>query len=504
MKRWPLGGLSWRLTVSYVLVTLVAALTIEAAGAILPPGQDPDAQRTLSEVLQARVAPIATYLHGTKAPNQYDIQSLFLNPILDNVGGRTTGSYGVVVLLDPHRHILAAAMAAFRRGTDTSPGAATATGPPPSIQRLVATASRQRVIQRALEASHNETILTGAGADGFTMRAMSIRLNSGPALGVLAALFDGTERRVASSPRDPATVWARFIDELTPAGFYFVVLASIIGTLTGLIISRNLRRRLRRITIVAAAWSQGTFQATVSDPSTDELGQLGRDLNRMAAQLQSLLTTRQDLAVLEERNRLARELHDSVKQHVFANALLVRAAQKLLARDPDKARAALRDAEGLAGQAQQELDALIRALRPAKLADKGLASAVREFAGDWSRRMGIAVDVRMQGASATPLDIEEALFRVTQETLTNVARHSQAQRVDVHLAWSADQLALTIADDGKGFAVAQAAGKGSGLRHMRERVESLGGALAVTSSATGTRIEARVPLRARRLYDEAS
>jgi len=501
MTWWPWQGLSWRLTVSYVLVTLIAALTIEAASAILPPGQDPEARRTLPEVLLVRTAPLATYLQETGIPDQYDIQSLFLNPILDNVGGRTTGPYGVVVLLDPHRHILATAMTAFRHGVDAA--SVVAPGPAPSIQRLVATTTRQRVIQQALTASRDDTILTDPGADGFTMLAVPIRSTDGPVRGVLAALFDGAERGVASPPQDFASVWGRFIDELTPAGVYFIVLASIIGTLTGIVISRNLAWRLHRITIAAAAWSQGTFQAEVSDPSTDELGQLGRALNRMAGQLHALLTTRQDLAVLEERTRLARELHDSVKQHVFANALLVRAARTLLTRDPDKARAALREAEELAGQAQHELIALIRALRPATLADHGLAGATQECAGDWSRRMGVAVDVRVQGERTTPLDIEEALFRVTQESLANVARHSQARQVDVQLAWSAERLALTIADDGQGFDVAHAMGTGWGLRHMRERMNALGGTLTVTSTAEGTRIEAVVPLDSRSRHEGA-
>ncbi|MDQ2830471.1 MAG: histidine kinase, partial [Chloroflexota bacterium] len=452
-------------------------------------------------ILRARTASIATYLQGTEPLNQYDIQSLFLNPLLDKVGGRTTGAYGAVVLLDPRTHILAAAMTAFRHGADTVP---TTTPGPPDMQRLVDTAARRSVIRQALAASHGDTTRTTSGADGVTTIAVPLRSRDGSVRGVLAALFEGHQTRAAALPSDLVTVWRTFATELQPAGFYFIALASISGTLTGVVISRNLGRRLRRITIAAAAWSQGSFEVEVRDPSADELGQLGRDLNRMADQLHSLLAARQHLAVLEERNRLARELHDSVKQHVFANALLVRAARTLFDRDPDKAHAALRDAEGLAGQAQHELDALIRALRPARLADTGLAVAVQELTTEWARRMGIVVEVRLQGDCATPLDIEEALFRVTQEALTNVARHSQARRVDVHLVWSAERLVLTIADDGEGFDVRQGAGKGWGLRHMRERVQALGGALAVVSAETGTRIEADVPLGGRGLRDEAS
>ena len=502
MKRWPFGSLSWRLAVSYFLVTLVAALTIEVAGAIgqaIQPSQDADAHSRIPAILSARTAQIATYLHGTKPPDQYNIQSLFLNPVLDKVGGRTTGAYGAVVLLDPRAHLLAAAITAFHRGVGET--SAPATRPLPSIQGLVTTASSRFVIRQALEATHDGTPPTGTGADGLTTVAVPIRSRNGSVLGVLAALYTGHQAEAVLPHEDIATVWRIFVDELQPAGFYFIVLATIIGTLTGVVISRNLGRRLRRITLAAAEWSQGTFEAEVRDPSADELGQLGRALNRMAEQLRSLLAARQHLAVLEERNRLARELHDSVKQHVFANALLVRAARKLFGRDPERAQAALLEAEGLAGQAQQELDSLIRALRPAKLADKGLAAAAREYASEWSRRMGIAVDVRTQGECATPLEIEDAIFRVTQEALTNVARHGKARRVDIHLVWIADRLVLTIVDDGQGFDVAEAEGKGWGLQHMRERMAVLSGSLTVASSVRGTRIEADVPFGARRFAE---
>ena len=503
MKRWPVGGLTGRLAVSYVLVTLVAALTIEGAAAVgqaIQPSQDVDAQRTISQILRTGTAQIDTYLQGATPPNQYDIQSLFLNRILDKVGGRTTGAYGAVVLLDPHLHILATAMTAFRRQADV----ASASAPElPGMQQLVDTAASRSAIRRAMAASQGIVTLTESGADGVTTIAVPVRPREGPVRGVLAALFVGHQKQAVVPLADLGTVWRLFVGEMQPAGLYFIVLASIIGTLTGVIISRNLGRRLRRITMAAAAWSQGSFEVEVHDPSTDALGQLGRDLNRMADQLHSLFAARQNLAVLEERNRLARELHDTVKQHVFANALLVRAARTLFDRNPHKAHAALREAEGLAGQAQHELDALIRALRPAMLAHTGLAAAIKELTAEWARRMGIAVEVRLQGECATPLDIEEALFRVTQETLTNVARHSQARRVDVSLVCSAERLVLTIADDGKGFDVSHVAGHGWGLRHMQERVQALGGTLSIVSSESGTRIEASVPLGGGSLHDDA-
>jgi signal transduction histidine kinase len=171
-------------------------------------------------------------------------------------------------------------------------------------------------------------------------------------------------------------------DYLHPEGLYFILLASALGTLIGLLISRNLTLRLGRITRAADAWSRGKFAVAVEDRSTDEVGQLTRDLNRMAEQLQFLLTTRLSQAVVEERNRLALDLHDSVKQQIFSNALLVRAARNVLECNPQKASRHLQEAEQIAEHIQQELIELISALRPAAIANQGLVTATRAYLND--------------------------------------------------------------------------------------------------------------------------
>jgi NarL family two-component system sensor histidine kinase LiaS len=274
----------------------------------------------------------------------------------------------------------------------------------------------------------------------------------------------------------------------------FVFLALVVGTLTGVLISFNLTRRLSRITWAAEAWSRGDFTATARDTAGDELGQLARDLNWMAERLQTLLATRQELAVVEERNRLARELHDTVKQHVFASALLVRAARKQVDRDPETAKRHLQEAEDLAGEMQQELITLIRALRPAAIEDRGLVSVVTEYAGEWAERTGIKVDLRVQGERATPVEVEETLYRVLQEALANVARHSGSAAAQIRLAWQGNQISLRVWDEGKGFDALVGAGKGLGLVSMRERVEALGGGLSISSSPGDTSIEVCVPI----------
>ena len=137
-------------------------------------------------------------------------------------------------------------------------------------------------------------------------------------------------------------------------------------------------------------------------------------------------------------------------------------------RDPEVAQQHLIQAEELAEQVQQELSAAIRALRPAALEDLGLAMVLQDYARDWSRRVGIAVDVRIQAEHTTPLQIEEALFRVSQEALANVARHSRASEVKIQLTWNEEQVSLNICDNGQGFDTAQPTETGLGLVSMRD------------------------------------
>jgi two-component system, NarL family, sensor histidine kinase LiaS len=158
----------------------------------------------------------------------------------------------------------------------------------------------------------------------------------------------------------------------------------------------------------------------------------------------------------------------------------VGAAKALLPDKPVAAAVQLQEAETLSRQAQRELTTLIQELRPAALGDQGLAAALRAYAADWSRQNGIPVDFKTQGERPLPLPIEQALFRVGQEALANVARHSQATQAHLRLDWEKTAVTLTIADNGRGFDN-QAKSSGFGLQGMRERLIALGGRLEVIS-----------------------
>ncbi|HEX8727421.1 MAG TPA: histidine kinase [Ktedonobacterales bacterium] len=283
---------------------------------------------------------------------------------------------------------------------------------------------------------------------------------------------------------------------LVPTVILFCIIASVFGAFFGLLTAHGLTQRLTRLTSTANAWSKGDFDASARDLSPDELGQLARDLNRMAEQLQGLLRDRQQLAVVEERNRLARELHDSVKQQMFALTMLLGSAQ-LEVDEQSEAWRILDEAERIVGAAQQEMTTLIRALRPVALADKDLAAALHEFCDEWQRRSGVTCAVSLPETLTMAPEAEQQVFRVAQEALANVARHSGATRVEVHASVEQGVLALRIRDNGHGFDVAQANGRGLGLSSMRERIEALGGSLNITSAAGGTRIELRAPMTPR-------
>jgi NarL family two-component system sensor histidine kinase LiaS len=241
------------------------------------------------------------------------------------------------------------------------------------------------------------------------------------------------------------------------------------------------------------AWSKGNLSVAARDSSADELGQLAQRLNHMAEELKTLLQVRQELATVEERNRLARDLHDSVKQQLFATGMQVGAARALLALDTNRADERLIDAERLAHAAQQELTMIIHELRPAALESKGLAAALRDYVDDWARHSGIRADISYQGERELPLVLEQALFRVAQEALANVARHSGASHADVRVIWSPESVLLSVSDNGHGFNPESQARHGVGLKSMHERLDTLGGTLTVASTpGQGTTVSAQI------------
>jgi signal transduction histidine kinase len=187
------------------------------------------------------------------------------------------------------------------------------------------------------------------------------------------------------------------------------------------------------------------------------------------------------LAVLDERRRLARELHDSVTQSLFSISLLSQALPSLWELDQASARESLTQVRDLTRTALAEMRALLFELRPAALAEHDLVQALREHVAAFQERTGVGATFIAVGEIALPPSVEQALFRVAQEALANVARHSGARSVALELL-AGPPLRLRIADDGRGF-VAERVGEGHfGLVSMRERAAAIDARLDVRSA----------------------
>jgi ligand-binding sensor domain-containing protein/signal transduction histidine kinase len=202
-----------------------------------------------------------------------------------------------------------------------------------------------------------------------------------------------------------------------------------------------------------------------------------------------------DLAVMEERNRLARDLHDSAKQKAFAALAQIGTARGVLNGNGNTAATHLNEAENLVSDVIQELTFLVQEIYPIALQEKGLATVLREYAFEWENRNDIVIHLETRNERHLPLGIEQAIYRVIQEALANAARHSRASRVDISLTYGDDSIQLSLSDDGCGFDIESKA-HGMGLRSIRERVSSIHGTVQIQSApGQGTRILVQMPTK---------
>jgi NarL family two-component system sensor histidine kinase LiaS len=280
---------------------------------------------------------------------------------------------------------------------------------------------------------------------------------------------------------------------LSRSALILLFAAGIIGAVFGSLTARNMVARLQHVSHVADQWSRGDFSDTIEDPNEDEIGQLGTRLNRMASQLKDLLKRRQEMAVAEERNRLARDLHDSAKQQALAASFQIGTALTLFNREPQNARVHLKEAEHLVDSVREELTDLILELRPQSLEEKAIDEILSGYAIDWSHQHNIELVLDLEFDLELNLIQKQTLLRITQEALANVARHSDASAVSISLKCDDRNVTLTIKDEGRGF-ILEETGGGMGLNSMRERSEALGGYMQIESApAAGTILTFVIP-----------
>lgn len=217
----------------------------------------------------------------------------------------------------------------------------------------------------------------------------------------------------------------------------------------------------------------------------------------IAAENARLFVEAKDKAALEERQRLARELHDSVSQALYGIALGARTARAMLDRDPGKAAEPLDYILALAEAGLAEMRALIFELRPESLETEGLIPALEKQFAAIRARHGLAVEASLPEEPDAPLEVKQAIYRIVQEFVHNTVKHARAQRITVRLEQTPEGMRLDAADDGIGFDPDGSFPGHLGLRSMRERAESLGGTLAIESApGRGTRVAAHIPVSA--------
>ncbi|MEZ4502954.1 MAG: sensor histidine kinase [Dehalococcoidia bacterium] len=208
------------------------------------------------------------------------------------------------------------------------------------------------------------------------------------------------------------------------------------------------------------------------------------------------------LVAAEERARIAREIHDGVAQSLYMLTLHLDKTATLVEDDPvlgERIRLLL----WMSREALVEVRQYIFDLKPLLTGQTSLTQTIRDQAAEFSRIAGIAIEIEALGEERElPVAARGALFRVVQEAFANAYRHGDAKHVDVRVAFEPHELAIDIADDGRGFTPSEVSGGGFGLRNMRERLDEVGGSVNVESEpGRGARIEVRVPLAAPALVD---
>jgi two-component system nitrate/nitrite sensor histidine kinase NarX len=200
----------------------------------------------------------------------------------------------------------------------------------------------------------------------------------------------------------------------------------------------------------------------------------------------------QTLAAMQERQRLARNLHDAVNQSLFSAGLIAEVLPRLWEQDPQAGRRSLEDLRRLTRGAQADMRLLLAELRPSTLTDAELSDLLRLLGNALAGRTNIPISVTVTGEGKLPADVQVALYRLCQEGLNNIAKHSGASRVDIQLQYEIGAVELRIQDDGRGFDPEQTPPGHYGLSMMRERATGVGATLSITSQpGHGTEIVIR-------------
>ncbi|CQR58161.1 MULTISPECIES: sensor histidine kinase [Paenibacillus sonchi group] len=288
-----------------------------------------------------------------------------------------------------------------------------------------------------------------------------------------------------------------------------ILLPVVFGIVFGFYQGFRTKRKLERLRATLVAWEKGNLTPAMPDLGNDELGRLSGQLSRISGKWENQVNTLQRLstnnaklaeqarvsAIMEERQRLARELHDAVSQQLFAISMTATAVGRTLEKDFDKAQRQIALIEEMSAVAQSEMRALLLHLRPVYLEGKGLREGLQELIKELEIKIPIDIVFEMDPDVQLMKGVENHLFRIVQEAISNTLRHAKAEKMEIRLHRRGDTVRLTLRDDGVGFEMDESKQTSYGLSNMQERINETGGSIQfITAPGKGMRIEITVPL----------
>jgi signal transduction histidine kinase len=491
-------GLRFRMATSYVLVSALAMLVVEAILVAVFVSRD-HSDRDSVLAAEQRAAQAAAASAQAKAASAAAETASMAVAALSIAAARRPGLSDRTLLADASAHVFTSGT----RSPSANPGAAP--GNAAEVASVLATTDGQ--------------VVSGTGLAGRELPGYAITGLAGSGLQTIG----GKVVAWAVAPvelEDPGTANTRVIglayEELLPPapaptgssadqqvvpqvigwllapGALIAALLLPVGALFGLFTTRQPIRRIKRLALSTKAMAAGDLRARIPASGADEISQLEQAFNVMAERLEHAVEAEREaagsMAQRAERTRIARELHDSISQDLFSASLVASGLRKALPPGTKLQRQA-ESMELTLERTRREMRAMLMEMRPVVLETASLAVALTEMCQAYEAQFGVAVVARIEAPDLAP-PAEHAILRVAQEALGNAVRHGQPQAIDLTVATVAGRVTITIHDDGAGFDPSKVTGRrGMGLQMMRERVEELGGVIDVESAPSkGTRV----------------
>ena len=302
-----------------------------------------------------------------------------------------------------------------------------------------------------------------------------------------------------------------YFSPVIAVGLLWLIMAvevMIIGVSVGFVTGLRIQRKVNQLHMGILQLSRGNFALRIPITGMDSFDKIYYDFNEMADTVEKRIGLLQKLgeenirlqvssneaAVLEERKRLARDLHDTVSQQLFALHMSAATLTKVIENDSAKAKEIADQLTKVSSMAQKQIRGLIAQLRPVELEGRSLEQALDRWFPDYCRHNHLlgSLDVRVTEDISDA--VEHQMFMIIQEAMANVVKHADAKNVEMTLREMEHQYLLSISDDGKGFYKGQVQTHSFGLSTMRERARKLGGDIEILSKAgAGTRIKVQIP-----------